>query len=70
MAKYYCLSPQTNFVGRAARTGECTISTDCVYKAHFFGGLSKETDLLLRNMCAIQMQNEKILTLLQQQKKK
>lgn len=67
MAKY-CLNPLINCEYRAARTGECIASKDCGYKACFWAGLSKETDLLLRNMCAIQIQNAKILELLQKQK--
>ena len=64
----YCLNPLQKCKYRAARTGECLVSKDCGYKACFRAGLSKETELLLRNMCAIQMQNAKILELLQKQK--
>ena len=64
----YCLNPSRNCEYRNGRTGECIVSKDCGYKACFRAGLSKETELLLRNMCAIQMQNAKILELLQKQK--
>ena len=70
MAEKYCLNPLQKCKYRAARTGDCVTSEHCGYKACFLFGISKETELLLRNMCAIQMQNEEILRLLRQQKQK
>ena len=70
MAEKYCLNPLQKCKYRAARTGDCVTSEYCGYKACFTFGISKETELLLRNMCAIQIQNEEILTLLRQQKQK
>ena len=70
MAEKYCLNPLQKCKYRAARTGDCVTSEYCGYKVCFIFGISKETELLLRNMCAIQIQNEEILTLLRQQKQK
>lgn len=64
----YCLNPSINCEYRNGRTGECIASKDCAYKAWLPAGLSREMELLLSNMCAIQMQNAKILELLQKQK--
>ena len=68
MAEKYCLNPLQKCKYRAARTGDCVTSEHCGYKARFPFGISKETELLLRNMCAIQIQNAQILNLLQKQK--
>lgn len=68
MAEKYCLNPLQKCKYRAARTGDCVTSEHCGYKARFPFGISKETELLLRNMCAIQIQNAQILELLQKQK--
>ena len=68
MAEKYCLNPLQKCKYRAARTGDCVTSEHCGYKARFPFGISKETELLLRNMCAIQIQNAQILDLLQKQK--
>ena len=68
MAEKYCLNPLQKCKYRAARTGDCVKSEHCGYKACFPFGISKETELLLRNMCAIQIQNAQILNLLQKQK--
>lgn len=70
MAEKYCLNPLQKCKYRAARTGDCVTSEHCGYKARFPFGISKETELLLRNMCAIQIQNAQILDLLQKQKQK
>lgn len=64
----YCLNPSINCEYRNGRTGECIASKDCAYKAWVRAGLSRELEVLLCNMCAIQMQNAKILELLQKQK--
>ena len=68
MTEKYCLNPLRECKYRAARTGDCVTSEYCGYKAYFPFGISKETELLLRNMCAIQIQNAQILDLLQKQK--
>ena len=68
MAEKYCSNPLKKCKYRTARTGDCVTSEYCGYKAHFPYGISKETELLLRNMCAIQIQNAQILDLLQKQK--
>lgn len=70
MASNYCLIPSGECSARVESTGECISSTNCRYKACFFCGLERETELLLRNMCAIQIQNAKILALLKKQNQK
>ena len=68
MSEKYCLNPLQRCKYRVAITGDCVTSEDCGWKARFPFGISKETELLLRNMCAIQIQNAQILDLLQKQK--